>query len=438
MSQTSQIQLKTSCVMGIPLQVYHKDFSFIVNGKEFKISKVVSDLLSPIISRIHSNDPTFDTFIINTQQQGDFSHVLNLFNFKRNNIPDDQLPFIRELIEILGIDSIEYQDENETTELTVDNVFTLIKKHEKHSKFYHNRFSAEIAFIASHFSELCNEHQEDLEELSIDTLMMILSDECLQLESEDQIVRFVNFLYGKNVKYSILYETVLFENVTSGAMKEFTSVFNSDDMTSPMWMKIVKRLESDVEGGGRFDGEVKRYKKVKPRGADFGWTGDNEFKGIINHLRQASNNQIDNEVSITASSIYSSSECFQPHNVALFENQGYYFQSQNVAGGWLCFDFKERRVAATAYTVRSYQGGVNYHHPKSWVIEGSNDNSLWATLDKQDDCPHLNGYNYAHTFIMNQQNTNEYKYIRMRLTGPNWNGHNYLMVDSFEIYGTLI
>ena len=64
----SKMQLKTSCILTVPFQTYDADFSFIVNGEEFKTSRFISDLLSPTICKMHLNDPTVDTYIINTKE----------------------------------------------------------------------------------------------------------------------------------------------------------------------------------------------------------------------------------------------------------------------------------------------------------------------------------------------------------------------------------
>lgn len=51
-----KIKLHTGCSINIPFQNYEKDFSFIVNGKEFKTTKFIADMLSPKISKYHLND----------------------------------------------------------------------------------------------------------------------------------------------------------------------------------------------------------------------------------------------------------------------------------------------------------------------------------------------------------------------------------------------
>ena len=130
------IKLNPSSIMNVPLKSYADDFVFVVNGEEFKTSRLISDLLSPKICRMHSNDPTISSFVINTTNCGNFSHILDLLEFKEIKIQDNEFPFILEIIEILDNESIEYLMKDNLKEPTVDNVFSLIKQHEKFSKFY--------------------------------------------------------------------------------------------------------------------------------------------------------------------------------------------------------------------------------------------------------------------------------------------------------------
>lgn len=50
-----KIQLKTTSILNVSLQSYEKDFSFLVNGEEFKTSRIISDLLSPKICQLHKD-----------------------------------------------------------------------------------------------------------------------------------------------------------------------------------------------------------------------------------------------------------------------------------------------------------------------------------------------------------------------------------------------
>ena len=82
--------------------------------------------------------------------------------------------------------------------------------------------------------------------LSIDTLTRILSNDKLQLNTEDQLLKFVNKCYKSDSKYSILYETVLFEIVSSEVIKEFTLIFDNEDMNHETWLHLInwERIES--------------------------------------------------------------------------------------------------------------------------------------------------------------------------------------------------
>ena len=124
MEQNSDIQLSYSCIMNVPLQTYNNDFTFIVNGKEFQTSRIISDLLSPKICKIHMIDPTIDTLCIKTSQQGHFSYILDLVSFTKKSIPTTELPFISEVIEILENETISLGQSEHQQELTEDNIFT--------------------------------------------------------------------------------------------------------------------------------------------------------------------------------------------------------------------------------------------------------------------------------------------------------------------------
>ena len=57
------------------------------------------------------------------------------------------------------------------------------------------------------------------------------------------------------------------------------------------------------------------------------------------------------------------------------------------------FDFKDHKIIPTDYTLKSNSSSANVQKPKSWVIEGSNDNNSWEVIDEQ-----VN-YNYYNYFI---------------------------------------
>ncbi|KAK8854451.1 hypothetical protein M9Y10_017013 [Tritrichomonas musculus] len=157
---------------------------------------------------------------------------------------------------------------------------------------------------------------------------------------------------------------------------------------------------------------------------------------MINYIRE--NGNIDNDLQVTASSIGNSGERFQPRTVLLKENVGYYFHTKSEPGSWLTIDFKDHRIIPTAYTIRSANEYQNWHHPKSWVIQVSNDNNTWRTIDTVNDSPYLNGSRLFHTYKIGEEQSSEFRYFKILQTGKTLNNYDNLVFETIEIYGTLI
>ena len=244
------MQLQSSSLFDIPFDTYEKNFTFMVNGEKIQTSRIISDLLSPVICKNHLNDPTSNTFVINTHEKGDFSHILELVNFNYQNFSENELPFIIEVIEQLNNNSIEIEN---NIQITIDNVFNRLKYHEKRSNFFSQQISKEIEFISSHFNELCESHIEEFNNLSIDMIYEIINDDQLTLKSEDQLLKFVNFFYSQNSRYSVLYELVYFENVSSDTIKEFLQNYDINDMSGEIWNRLSKRLEQEIKQNQKSD-----------------------------------------------------------------------------------------------------------------------------------------------------------------------------------------
>lgn len=82
MSQIN-VKLLPNSLVNVPFHEFTKDFTFIVNGKEFKTSRLIAELLSPKICQMHTTDITINQFTINTKSTGNFNHILQLVNFNQ-------------------------------------------------------------------------------------------------------------------------------------------------------------------------------------------------------------------------------------------------------------------------------------------------------------------------------------------------------------------
>ena len=106
--------------------------------------------------------------------------------------------------------------------------------------------------------------------------------------------------------------------------------------------------------------------------------------------------------------------------------------SANVPNSFLQFDFGKHMVAITHYTIKTYPCGPNYSHLKSWTLEGYK-GGQWFELDKRENCNDLNGKSKICTFSCSF--VEEFNIIRLRSTGPNHYGDNYLIVTNIEFFG---
>jgi hypothetical protein len=110
-----------------------------------------------------------------------------------------------------------------------------------------------------------------------------------------------------------------------------------------------------------------------------------------------------------------------------------FFHSENAAGQWLCYDFKDRRVIPTHYSIHAHSS--NYYL-RSWVLEGSVDGSSWVCLDDQKDNSTTNSGHPIGTFAVSVRS--EWRFLRLRQTGKNANRNDNLTLFAFEIFGQLI
>ena len=175
-------------------------------------------------------------------------------------------------------------------------------------------------------------------------------------------------------------------------------------------------------------------REIERKGIKISFNDENKLDGIINYMKKQSNGNIFNLINITASKEESPSG-HPLKNIILYEDDSKFTYTANVPDSWICIDFNERRIIPTHYTVRT--ANTDYHL-KNWVIEGSSDNSSWEKLDEQSNCSVTNGKKVVHTFPIANDDCKECRYVRIRTTGPNWNGNNYLDLSAFEFHGTLI
>jgi hypothetical protein len=130
-------------------------------------------------------------------------------------------------------------------------------------------------------------------------------------------------------------------------------------------------------------------------------------------------------VNVTASSVSGS---YLAQNAVDLGQQNI-FHSLNQPNQWLCYDFKDRRIELTDYSISAYTG----HLLRSWVVEGSSNGSDWTILDEQRNNTRADSNHPIATISVARGK--RWQFIRLRQTGKNSSNGDWLVLFGFEVFG---
>ena len=124
-----------------------------------------------------------------------------------------------------------------------------------------------------------------------------------------------------------------------------------------------------------------------------------------------------------------------PYRVVDYDNRGF-FATANSPNSWIKFDFRERAVKLSGYSLRTRDGSMGDAHLAEWVIECSNDGIRWTTIDTRERNDDLNNNNNFMYYDCRSEHA--YRFIRIRQTGQNHRGDNTLVLRHIEFFGSLL
>jgi len=166
------------------------------------------------------------------------------------------------------------------------------------------------------------------------------------------------------------------------------------------------------------------------------------FSGIFDGLsKKLGRNLADSsDVEVTASGIYNNNPgSYGPKNV--LKNDASIWHSTNLPNSWIQFDFKERMVSITSYSLND-NCKVN-----SWKVEGSKDGSTFEiihnkvdskdTIDFQNSNRSFNHPSAQKNFPVDY-NHKYFRYIRITSTGKRFDNHDYYHLFRVEFFGFVL
>lgn len=436
------------------IEIKEDEFLFIFGERGIKMNRIFAEFISPRVSSLHKTDQTINTIHIN------FSENDKKIIFDHEILEKFLLISIGEAVEIDSNDAIQLRLlsqylENEEIFIKMNELFPIksaeknIDKCIQYLKYYESLKTSFpinndqiIKTISSQFNSI---DTKKLIKLPLPVLYSILSNDELKLNDEDSLFDFVQILFShkENQKNEIdklaFYELIDISALSYDKFIEFINEINYGEITGEIWSRIKNYFIMNKNRKTIINN--KRYAKTKYKLVSFDKNESNRFKGIIYTLGDGNPRKVltDKIINIHSSSPYNNSESSQNKNVVNFDDYSGAFQSVDDENAWLAYDFKNRKVCPSCYSIRSTNwGGTGHSHLQSWIIEGSNDFQNWKMLDLRKNDRSLDGNSFSNTFSIEKRNGDEYfQYLRIMLNGRNTSGGIRLDISALEFFGII-
>ena len=163
-------------------------------------------------------------------------------------------------------------------------------------------------------------------------------------------------------------------------------------------------------------------------GGVFVFNPSRPLDGIIAHMSVPLALVLQELVAVTASSCLR--EILPPEKLRICTGET--FCTENRPNSWICYEFKGKRVSPTSYSI--WEGG---HGLKSWVLEASNSGGSWISLDSHENTEYFQPGSLIVNFPINPAPRQSFRYLRLRQTGKNHDGHDVLGIQYLDFFGTL-
>jgi hypothetical protein len=388
-------------------------FTFFVGDNLYKCPPFAADFLSPIVATLRRSDPTLSEFTIDLPDPNEiFTRFLALARGDALTVDSATYSHFLSLSTALG-NSEAYLSIISQFDGPPDfsNVLERLNFRTEDSA----SCDIEIEFLASHFHEIS---AGLLRELTLPQLHDVLTHHSLQLGTEDLLLGYLLERSYEDPAYFALVDCIHFEFLSQAAAKDFAAkaVNFLEFLNGSIWNSICGRFTAVSTGRATHA----RVDCILRMGAP--------LRGIIDFLRKEVSNVHDAGIVVVSESSVQSTN---PGRNAADLGTGKFFCSRDQEDQWVCYDFQDKRIAPTHYSVGSYFGRGGYNL-RTWVIEASDDGEKWVEVAAQKG---IDPQNSVMSFAM--AIVTECRYIRLRQTDVNEHGNHFLCITSLEFFGTL-
>jgi hypothetical protein len=425
------------------------DFTFVIGDHRYRCPSSVAQFLSPRVSKLHWIDATISELTLEVEDaHGLFGSVLKATGGGVAVDSAHRRTFAAICADLWNSELCRSVYPELRNGITIHNVVDRVG----FLSATRCDVSTELEFIASHFHLLLC-HHDALMALPFPMIYEILSRGSLTLESEDSLYDFISRGTETNREMFGLLEFVRFEYCSTDAMSDFLAILSRQfyELNVSMWSGLRARLvlpNINKKPAMQFAPSVRKGRRFDVP------------DGIIAHLtRECHGNVHDCQVVEVTSGSFEKETCgANPHsgaydnrpsnaarNATDLEAESYFYSayrssSENIPhtrNNWLCYDFKERRIVPTHYTIRTNGVyGPGYQHLKSWLVETSMEGENWQVVAREEDNKQLNGFRFTGTFPV--AGGGECRFIRLVNIGRNHYRYDCIFITAWEIFGSLI
>lgn len=439
--ETKTITLSSAGFQNINNVNSDDDFVFIIGETAIRMKISNAEFISPKISKIRLSDPTTFHYRFNypiTELRTVFTEdIIDLFQLISKGFPieiNEVQSFQMQILSVLLSNDelflkISEAFKNSINENTLDlylNHLRLIFKFSPQSSLYAN--SEIINYISSHFHSI---DKAKLLSLPVDILEKIILNENLKLQNEDQLVDFIDEIETTEKTICVFYEKSDMKALSKNRLERTLNKLSAYQMTS----ELMKQLRSLILNPFIGSEEIKQERYT----SHFCPTDPNHYNGIIMYLtgKCGGNVHAKGVVEITSSLAWSGE--YSAQNLADKTPANYFCTcDENGLNAFVTYNFKNMKVHPTQYLIRTrHDGDKTHHHPKNWVIEGSNEGSNWKVIseEKNVDLFLYRGTTQIFDIKVPLKFDEKFQYLRLRQTEKNVTNDYFLCLSFLEYFG---
>ena len=416
------------------------DFTLLYFDREFKCwSGAAISQCSQIANLFENSEEDITEFIV-PQIPGPFELIVDYINGKTIQINDKNAPFLLLMSEQLGILELYNNAHRFVYECgDLDSIIVLLEQ-----LFYlKGNYLPLLTILANNFEKVYE--NITIRRYPIELLEMLISSDYFSLKNEDELLEYIyNNFHTDKIKFHYLIKQIKIEKLTNQSLLKLISDSNFDlNSIRNRLVNLGKQIHFCRKPVCYVPSiacpiNIERHHSFAPfgdifRGEFIDCVDGKIFSGIFNHLKQFTNGENPHEAGIIELSYSSSSH---GDIQSLIESDSYvWFATQDIKNSYIMFDFKQRTVSLTGYSLKthSYEGNG---HITGWKINGSNDKITWDEVDEVAMTELLGTLGAEHYFKL-ETPSRFYRYFQLIQTRKNTKGFYNLRLSRVEFFGSI-